>query len=110
MKKSFLKFAGGVLLLLLLTQCQWIDDLGEHMPVIGERCENWQCFTEGGREQSEATKRARQQREAAAAAAANGQTPPAAAVPSATPARPAAPTPFDMPPDQLGTLPVPEQP
>lgn len=31
----------------------WADSAGSYMPVIGERCEHWQCFTESGRQQSE---------------------------------------------------------
>ncbi len=34
---------------LLLTSCQtiygWADHVGSYMPVIGERCNHWQCFT-----------------------------------------------------------------
>lgn len=42
---------------ILLSGCSWIgrqaDALGDHMPVIGERCEHWQCMTESGQAQSD---------------------------------------------------------
>lgn len=44
-------------LLFILGSCQTIsgftDNIGGHLPVIGTRCENWQCVTEGGRKASE---------------------------------------------------------
>lgn len=44
-------------LLISLAGCAWIgrqaDALGEHMPVIGERCEHWQCITASGRARSD---------------------------------------------------------
>jgi|GEM_PF-5147594 len=43
--------------LFLLTQCEWIDGIGRHFPVIGERCEYWQCFTESGRQKSDEKKK-----------------------------------------------------
>ena len=53
-------------LLIVVSGCQsvgnWADDVGSYMPVIGERCEHWQCFTEGGRAQSEYNKQMREQR------------------------------------------------
>ena len=46
--------------LLALSACQTISDaadgLGSYMPVIGERCEHWQCFTEEGQAISDANK------------------------------------------------------
>jgi len=40
--------------------CAWMgrqaDALGEHMPVIGERCEHWQCITQSGQATSNAYK------------------------------------------------------
>lgn len=40
-----------------LAGCNWIgrqaDALGSHMPVIGERCEHWQCLTSSGRATSD---------------------------------------------------------
>jgi hypothetical protein len=34
---------------LILGSCQtvygWAESVGNHMPVIGERCNHWQCFT-----------------------------------------------------------------
>ncbi len=51
----------------LLTGCAWIgrqaDHMGSYMPVIGERCEHWQCITESGRTRSEAIKQQRGQAE-----------------------------------------------
>lgn len=45
------------LLPVLLTGCQtvgqWADDVGEHMPVIGERCHHWECFSSSGQAQSD---------------------------------------------------------
>lgn len=50
-----------IVALLALSGCSWIgrqaDALGEHMPVIGERCEHWQCMTTSGQARSEAIKR-----------------------------------------------------
>jgi len=44
-------------LLLMLGGCNavnhWADDTGQHFPVIGKRCEYWQCFTAYGQQQSE---------------------------------------------------------
>ena len=38
-----------IAMLLPLSGCQaitnWAYDVGSHMPVIGERCEHWQCIT-----------------------------------------------------------------
>lgn len=108
-----------------LTSCSWMDDLGRHMPVIGERCENWQCFTSSGQAQSEMKKRelaAQKAREQQAESGASGRIPingaqagAAQAKPAAQPAanaqpvpeKPSEPTPFDLPPDQLGNLPEP---
>ena len=46
-----------VAILPLLAGCNWVgrqaDALGSHMPVIGERCEHWQCVTESGQRQSD---------------------------------------------------------
>lgn len=55
---------GVVLLCLLgLSGCDWIgrqaDAVGEYMPTIGDRCENWQCMTTEGQRQSEMNKRAK---------------------------------------------------
>ena len=45
---------------LLLGGCQtisgWADSVGSHMPVIGERCEHWQCITGSGQAESDAIK------------------------------------------------------
>ncbi len=37
------------------------DDVGSHMPVIGDRCEHWQCFTEEGKQRSAMNRAARAQ-------------------------------------------------
>ncbi len=37
---------------LALGACGLTDWADANMPVIGERCEHWQCFTESGQEQS----------------------------------------------------------
>jgi len=46
-----------LLLPFILNSCQtisgWADSLGEHMPVVGERCEHWQCFTSSGQKKNE---------------------------------------------------------
>lgn len=92
-------------MVLSLGGCEWIDDLGRHMPVVGERCENWECFTQSGRTQSEATKRALAGKE-------DGERKRTPINMQGTPsnsqsAQPQNPTPFDMPPEQLDNLPVP---
>jgi len=70
----------------LLSGCGWInrqaDAAGEYMPVVGERCENWQCFTEEGQQKSEMNKRMKAMQQ-------NGQVP--QAVPQAVPQNPQAP-------------------
>jgi hypothetical protein len=51
--------------LLSLSGCNWIgrqaDAVGSHMPVIGERCEHWQCITSSGRQRSDMYKMQAQQ-------------------------------------------------
>jgi hypothetical protein len=77
------------------------DSLGNHLPVIGDRCEHWQCFTESGQEQSEMNKRMRgvQESPPQSAATANNvrkpipQNPPLQAAPAAQGAQPPAPQP-----------------
>lgn len=50
---------------LALGACQSIgnfaDGVGSHLPVIGERCEHWQCFTEEGKQRSRANRTIREQ-------------------------------------------------
>ena len=52
---------------LLLSGCGWIgrqaDHVGSYMPVIGERCEHWQCFTSEGQAISNANKAQRENAE-----------------------------------------------
>jgi hypothetical protein len=81
---------GAVILLCALSGCQaignWFDSVGEHFPVIGERCEHWQCFTESGREISDANKKKQ-----AAAAGATQATPAQATTPPTSPPLPTTP-------------------
>lgn len=58
---TFRKLFYTALLLSILSGCEWADNLGKKMPVMGDRCENWQCFTESGRQASEAKKMQQQQ-------------------------------------------------
>ena len=94
-----------VVLTLSLGGCEWIDDVGRHKPVVGERCENWECFTQSGQAQSEATKRASAERKDGK----QKRTPiNAQGTPNASqPTQPQNPMPFDMPPEQLDNLPAP---
>lgn len=45
----------------LLSGCNsianWADDVGKHMPTIGEPCYHWQCFTESGQKKSDELKK-----------------------------------------------------
>lgn len=50
MKKSVAAIA--LLSAVFVSGCGFFDRVGDHMPVIGERCENWQCFTSSGQEKS----------------------------------------------------------
>ena len=56
------KKLSAILLLLILASCQSISDFADrvdkHLPVIGERCEHWQCFTTEGKKISDANKKA----------------------------------------------------
>jgi hypothetical protein len=99
--------------LLLLGGCGFFDSVGDHMPVLGDRCEYWQCFTQYGQEQSNLIK----EREHGASSDSSGSAAPQ--VPSEQlPAAPAAqapqtsgaPTPYDMTPEQLQSLPPPAVP
>lgn len=117
MKNTYKRTLLVAAFLLPLGACESLDDLGRHMPVVGERCENWQCFTEGGRLQSEANKRAIQQGEGGADGGSSEQRIPLNARDNRTaPAQPATSasqgegkraTPYDMTPDQLDQLPAP---
>lgn len=107
MKNSYRKFAIAAVLASALSGCETMQDLvGKHMPVIGEPCENWQCFTSGGQAQSEATRRAR---EARARGETTGRTPINGEEGGQAPQQPPHAkelTPFDMPPDQLDNMPT----
>ncbi len=76
----------GIILLtmLMLAACDtiggWADDVGEHLPVIGERCEHWQCMTTSGQQRSEQIRRQKEQ-----------SGPPSASRPTSVPAAPEAP-------------------
>jgi hypothetical protein len=110
MKKINCLLACAAALILSLGGCEWIDNLGRHLPVAGERCEHWQCFTESGRMQSDAKKRELAGRDGQKRVPVNDADNPAAKPPATAPATPRAPTPFDMTPDQLGDLPPPVSP
>lgn len=90
-------------ILLPLSACDTVygfaEDVGSHLPTVGERCEHWQCVTGGGREQSEMKKRMRTME--------GEQPPPAGAAPGApgaasgrkpVPQNPARPAPGVQPP------------
>jgi hypothetical protein len=120
---------------LLLCGCQtignWADSIGDHMPVIGDRCEHWQCFTSSGQQISDENK-AKQAQTSSGISPSGAQAripvpqadtpPPTQAAPTATPAQnpaapgatippaPASPTPYDMTPEQLQNLPPPATP
>ncbi len=81
----FLPFRTLALVLpLLLGGCGLTDWADANMPVIGERCEHWQCFTSSGQEASQLNHQQRVREESA---------PPANAMPAnATPATNSAPT------------------
>lgn len=49
----------------ILSGCETMNDIGSHFPVLGERCESSQCFTESGRAESERIKRMKADQEAA---------------------------------------------
>lgn len=104
----------SVTTLALMSGCSWFDDVGRHMPVIGKRCENWQCFTESGQAASDAKTRALEtepQRGGAQRIKLNGADNPTT-MPASVQTMPAAttppvqkePTPFDMTPEQLGGM------
>jgi len=54
---KILYFTGLVSLFFVLNGCQtigdWADSAGKHMPVIGQRCEHWQCITASGQQASD---------------------------------------------------------
>lgn len=104
MKKTFTRTLLVTSALLALQGCEWADDLGRHMPVIGERCENWQCLTSGGQAQSEATKRARLTGEQQKRTPINPQYQPQQQAPVQEQQRSR--TPFDMSPDELNDIPA----
>ena len=39
------------------TIANWADDVGKHIPTIGEPCHHWQCVTGSGQEKSEENKK-----------------------------------------------------
>jgi hypothetical protein len=55
-----------------LNGCAWFEQVGENFPVVGDRCEYWQCFTEYGQQQSDLIK----QQKARAARNAENAPPP----------------------------------
>jgi hypothetical protein len=87
---KFLLQLSTAISLLMLGGCSWFNSLGEHFPVIGERCEYWQCFTESGRQQSDAIRQAKEK--AATQQSPGNPAPPPVAVPAGeVPASQAAP-------------------
>lgn len=51
-----------LLSLTLLTGCSFdrmVDSASRSMPVMGERCENWQCMTADGRQKSQGVRSSR---------------------------------------------------
>jgi hypothetical protein len=76
-----------------LGACGMFDWATQNMPVIGQRCENWQCFTEGGQQQSQLN--AQQRQHPADNPAAGGTAAPGTAggapSPAAAPAEPLTP-------------------
>jgi len=92
--------------LLLVSACnpvKTIDSIGDYMPVIGDRCEHWQCITASGQAQSDAIKASEKRMEALK----SGQVPPtppqpqAQALAPAQAAQPQTPTP---PPARRSTM------
>ena len=131
MKRPFSLSIATLLLLLALCGCQtignWADSIGNHMPVIGERCEHWQCFTSSGQQISEQNKekqtqvtsgsgtgpvpQSRQPISGNPVATPSAPVPAVATVPAPVPATApplsshGASTPYDMSPEQLNNLP-----
>jgi hypothetical protein len=103
-------------LLLATSGCISFDELGRHMPVVGKRCENWECFTSSGQSTSEERKaelRAEgkpvdEDDDTAIRRPINRQnvTGSMQAQQEQATAKPKEPTPFDMTPDQLQNLPL----
>ena len=95
-----MKQASGlaIFLLLGLSGCSWLNSIGDHLPVMGTRCENWQCFTESGQEASD---RKKAQEKAQSAGARTPVNPPdggESTSPSPSPAAEKGPTPWDSTP------------
>jgi len=76
---------------LALCACGLTDWADANMPVIGERCEHWQCFTESGQEQSKLNHDQRVQQESQQPRAPISGNPPSAYTAAAAPAPAAAP-------------------
>ncbi len=111
MTKIFTRTLPVFSVLLALQGCGWADDLGRHMPVIGERCESWECFTSSGQAQSDANKRAltgRKEGEQKRIPVNPQYLSPQQAVPQAPvqPQQEKALTPFDMSPEELNDMPA----
>ena len=102
-KKARILAAG---MALFLGGCQAVgnfaDRVGEHMPVLGERCEHWQCFTESGQKQGELNKERMAQPTPHAPVSPQAATPPKPSAPPSMPPKPL--TPFDMPDPTLSPL------
>ena len=104
-------------LLLSTSGCMSLDEVGRHMPVVGKRCENWECFSSDGQEVSEERKTQLRaagqlqdedgghvQRRAVGSQSASSV--PFADEQQAKPADKKDLTPFDMSPEQLKSLPL----
>jgi hypothetical protein len=67
--RTIIHCSTGLALVMATAGCSWIgrqaDALGSHMPVIGERCEHWQCITKSGRQTSDMYKQQQMEQEEA---------------------------------------------
>lgn len=114
MNKKLCVLAG--LTIASLSGCMSLDEIGRHMPVIGERCENWQCVTTEGQAASAEKKRILRgggsddsdaQSYSSRRRPINGNAAPVTPVEVEEPApKPKAMTPYDMPPEKLESLPL----
>jgi hypothetical protein len=87
MKRSTLRRLLLCSLPFMLSACGLEDWANANMPVIGQRCEHWQCFTEGGQQQSDANHQERLREQAGGGAGSGGN------VPAENPGAPPAPVP-----------------
>jgi hypothetical protein len=94
-----------------LTGCGMFDWATANMPVIGQRCENWQCFTASGQQESKMNAEQRMHPSENPASAAPGGPPAPGGVPApmkaTAPAAPTAPV-AARPPSEPLAPPMPE--